>query len=105
MEKKKRTHWTTNYLKRIKSTEVTLKRRQSKRSKTLPNIHKEIEIMPIFTKEKEEKVLRTPDRVIHTPKRNLVYISPQHNITIPPTPHGASEEYISETRSRKRLFT
>ncbi|KAI5163101.1 hypothetical protein NEAUS03_2203 [Nematocida ausubeli] len=105
MEKRKRTHWTAKYLKRINSTEVTLKRSQSKRSKTLPSTVREIEIKPVFKKEKEENTVRTPDRVIHTPKRKIVYISPHRNIIIPPTPHGASEEYISETRSRKRLFS
>ncbi|KAI5193065.1 hypothetical protein NEMIN01_2394 [Nematocida minor] len=105
MEKRKRAHWTTKYLKRINSTEVTLKRAKSNRSKTLPSRASSIETVPVFKKEAETVRVRTPDRVVHTPKRKIVYISPNKNITIPQTPHGSiSEEYISETRSRKRLF-
>lgn len=105
MEKKKRAHWTKKYLKRINSTEISLKRSRSERSKTHPVVREEIETASLFKSEKEPVQIRTPERVAHTPKRKIVFISPNRNLTIPQTPHSApAEEYISETRSRKRLF-
>lgn len=105
MEKRKRAHWTKKYLKRINSTEVTLKKTRSQRSKTHPSREDEIDTAPVFKREKEPVQERTPERVAHTPKRKIVYISPNKNIVIPQTPHSTTaEEYVIGTRSRKRLF-
>lgn len=102
---KKRTHWTTKYLKRINSTEVTLKRCKTEKVKIQRRRLIRIETEPVFMKTQEEILQRTPDRVVYTPKRTLIYISPNENISIPPTPYSTPEEYIVENRSRKRLFS
>ncbi|KAH9387419.1 uncharacterized protein NEMAJ01_2315 [Nematocida major] len=105
MDGRRRGHWTSSYLKRINSTEVTVKRRKIPRRKTLPEPGAEILVEFGLSQEPEKKPERTPDRVIYTPKREIVYISESGNIVIPETPCKTQDECVLSSRCKKRLFT
>lgn len=107
-KKTRKTHWRSAYFKRINSTEVTIRRSKTENTQEKKS-DKEIDTVPIFPKAEIEVKLeirdpRTPDRVVNTPIRKIVYISPEKNIHIPSTPHSHSFESLGQVRSCKRLF-
>ncbi|OAG31217.1 hypothetical protein NEDG_01630 [Nematocida displodere] len=102
----KKTHWSSAYLKRINSTEVTIKRSNTVRPRKTAG---RISTVPIFSRASTsaEKIpeQRTPDRILNTPARNPTYLSPSKNINIPMTPNTLPEDALFlGTGSRKRLF-
>jgi len=104
MERKKRkAHWSSVYLKRINSTEVTVKRERSRTEEE--NKPEKISTDPVFLRLEETKPgERTPDRVVYSPARKPTYITPNRNVVIPQTPNSLPSETHVSTRSKKRLF-
>ncbi|KAI5180243.1 hypothetical protein NEOKW01_0572 [Nematocida sp. AWRm80] len=103
MERKKKTHWSNKmYLKRINSTEVLVKRsirRESTRINTIPIV------IPSTNTNRIEKSARTPNRIIQTPIKRLICLTPNKDISIPCTPYTSTESPLySINRSKKRLF-
>lgn len=87
----KKRHWSSQYLKRINSTEVTVRRREggkAERSYTVvegvgaPETHTYISSM------------RSPDRVINTPKRSINILTPTQQARIECSPTFASKRRL-----------
>lgn len=123
-KKSKQAHWTTTYLKRINSTEVTIKRDKKKEKRarqTETEAAQELEeigrllqrqFLPSGkddgqTQARETGGKRTPerDKIVYTPIREAYLVSPGRNICIPPTPRSEMEGYqMIWSSSKRRLW-
>jgi hypothetical protein len=105
-------HWSHRYLKRISSTEVTLKRETNMeivgKIMTVPEstARREAVAAVVYAKHSEQtSVKRTPERILRTPGRVLTYVTPTQTAHVPMTPRMSLEEECGgQLRSRKRLF-
>lgn len=95
-------HWSHAYLKRINSTEVTVRR-----EKLVPEPPREVRAvtLPVLSdRPSPPKEKRTPERVVGTPVKSVSYLTPNKNLAVPQTPNAALTEECMNIRSRKRLF-
>ncbi|KAI5191656.1 hypothetical protein NECID01_1567 [Nematocida sp. AWRm77] len=102
MERNAKAHWTHTYLKRINSTEVTVRK-----EKSLPKRESKprAQTAPVLSRrEAEPRGQRTPDRVLGTPVKAVCYLTPNKHLTIPQTPNSTATDNCMSIRSKKRLF-
>ncbi|KAI5171529.1 hypothetical protein NEFER03_0851 [Nematocida sp. LUAm3] len=103
MQRKKKVHWRATYLKRIHSTEITVRRSLTEeRRKSVPELTRSVSS---FHEEKDSPIERTPERLANTPIKTISYVNPQEELEVPPTPgtHFASGS-SSFFAPKKRLF-